>query len=286
MARVNINQPPSDLDWENLGTIDKEKKTSILYLYLYENMNMNEVAEEVYGRNGISENNNVSNVMRCYGFSGRNSGYFGKKLNYELNYNDFREFVNKYPRGCRGEWPNHSTIDEFMRKKQTSKENSHLSECDDNQKDDRNPSVARMNNKNKQQINSATNRKTSTDSDEMVGKIIALILVLIIGIAIIKSILENIISNIPVLSYIFYEIGLWGIGEIVCIYGSIFLFIKCLVTKKLRKSLKIIIPMFTAGFLFAAISDGNFTGVLKAAIVAVVGYYFCAWLDKKNNKDD
>lgn len=36
MARVNTNQPPSDLDWENLGTIDKEKKTRILYLYLYD----------------------------------------------------------------------------------------------------------------------------------------------------------------------------------------------------------------------------------------------------------
>ena len=106
---------------------------------------------------------------------------------------------------------------------------------------------------------------------------------LIIGIILIKSILKNIISSEPVLSYIFYEIGFWGLGEIVCIYGAIFLFIKCLVTKKLRKSLKIIIPMFTAGFLFAEISDGNFTGVIKAAIVAVVGYYFGAWLDKKNN---
>ena len=283
MARVNTNQPPSNLDWENLGTIDKEKKTSILYLYLYENMNMNEVAEEVYGRSEMSETNNVSNVMRCYGFSGRNSGYFSKKLNYELNYNDFREFVDKYPRGCRGDWPNHSTIDAFMRKKQMSKGTSYLSECDNNLKEDRNPSVARMNNKNEQQINSATNRKTSTDSDDMVGEIIAIILVLIIGIILIKSILKYIISNVPVLSYIFYEIGFWGLGEIVCIYGAIFLFIKCLVTKKLRKSLKIIIPMFAVGFLFAAIASGDFIGLIKSAIVAVVGYYFGAWLDKKND---
>lgn len=284
MARANTNQPPSDLDWENLRTIDNEKKTRILYLYLYENMNMNEVAQEVYGKGEMSETNNVSNVMRCYGFSGRNSGYFSKKLNYKLNYNDFRECVDKYPRGCRGDWPNHFTVDEFMRKKQISKENSNLSESDNNQKDDdRNSSVAQINNKKKQQLNLAMNRKTNTDSGGMENNVDTNLLVFIFGVIFVIAIIRYIISHVPLLSSVFSESGFLGIGALVCILGAIFLLFISIVSKKMRRFLKIIIPMFAVGYLLTAILDGYFIGVIKAAIVAVLGYYFGVWIDKKND---
>ncbi len=71
---------------------------------------MMDVAETVFSNTDYSQT--VSAVMRCYGFSGRNGNHFAG-LN--LQFDNFVEFVNMYPGGCPDDWPNHCTIDEFMR---------------------------------------------------------------------------------------------------------------------------------------------------------------------------
>lgn len=279
MARSNINQPPSPSDWENLGAIRKEEKTNILYLYLYENMNMEEVAAKVYGARGISESNNVSNVMRCYGFSGRNSGRYKNKLHYELDCNDFQAFVNQYPGGCYGDWPNHQTMDDFMRERHISKVNRNHSGYEKQRPDDWNEK--------RKQDRPGINERTGMDSHDanknaaLVICSVAVIAAIIFIISVIKRAFTHVIDNVSLLSYVYSEFGLLGIVSLACMLGAVLLLIIGIFFKKFRKLVKIIVPLFAAGCLYEQVENRSAAGVIILVCVAVAGYYFGLWLEKK-----
>lgn len=112
MARGS-NAGPTNSDWEYFhNRITNDQKARILYEYLYRGAKMAEIGRTVL--NDSTGDITVSCVMRCYGFSGQNSGYFSPNKGYQLDYQDFVRFVKQYPNGCQGSWPNHQEIDWFM----------------------------------------------------------------------------------------------------------------------------------------------------------------------------
>lgn len=296
MARANINQPPSDSDWIDVSNMTYQQKANILYLYLYSNLNMSSVAIEVFGTDRQAESNYVSTVMRCYGFSGRNSGHFNKKLAYNLDYNDFFDFVRMYPGGIRGDWPDHNTIDGFMRERHNQKLNPYVQSNvtqysagnmqpnnyyqqdawnmpvnNDNQHNDWKSNWDQISENNRRQLAEKVNKINSGGGDKQDDNVTELIGV-IFGAIIIIGIIKYIIDHVSFLSFFASVAGFLGVAGLICCLGALVLFILGLVTGKMRRLLKIILPMVAIGFLLAALADGAFGRAIMLGLAALFGY--------------
>lgn len=92
----------TDNDLKVFSTLGHQQKAAALYYYLCEGYNMQDVGEDVLGcAYGTQASQLPSVIMRCYGFSGKNSGSFarmglGKPA---ITIEDFVDFVRKYPNG-------------------------------------------------------------------------------------------------------------------------------------------------------------------------------------------
>ena len=116
MGSRGSNQPPSENDFEVVRRLDNQIIVSALWSYLYDGgLNMQEIGLRLFpGDEDQSASEKVSSIMRCYGFSGRNAGYLQKTYGDQIDRGDIVAFVNKFSAGCQGDWPNHTTIDQFM----------------------------------------------------------------------------------------------------------------------------------------------------------------------------
>lgn len=271
MARVNQNEPPTLGDWNNFMNITTDEKARILYEYLYIGRNMSEVAQYIYGNDGIMESNRISTVMRCYGFSGRNSKYFHnpRKLNYDLDLNDFKTFVNRYAKGCRGDWPHHETIDAFMYERHLSKSSSNQgyekSQMDFNYFD-----------------KEVTNHKSHSD-DEVITGIAVVIIGLVITIFILSKV-GDFLSGWFAEQGIFYSdgiIGLLEMGATFCLPLAILVGIGSLLFGKLKKTLKIILPLGMMSVVLFNFLIGKFFVAIISIFIAAAGYEFGSWIEKK-----
>jgi len=129
MARNN--EPPTTMDFQSVSGLNMQAKAKALYMYLYGDVtNMQSVGEILFNGDGSSASMVPSAIMRCYGFSGMNGNYY-KKRGFKLTEADFVAFVKKYPYGCNGDWPDHETIDEFMRKRHEANCGQQTAEEDD-----------------------------------------------------------------------------------------------------------------------------------------------------------
>lgn len=296
MAGTNANNPPVDSDWIDVGKMTYQQKANILYLYLYSSRNMAQVATEVLGSDGQAESFLVSSVMKCYGFSGRNSGYFKNKMACNLEYNDFLDFVRIYPVGIKGDWPNHNTINEFMKERHSQKINSYAQSnntyyatsnmqannyyqqyawnmpvSNDNQRSDWKSIWDQTGENNRRQLAEKVNKITNGDNDKQDEDVEGLIAV-IISVIIVIAIIKYIIDHVSFLSFFASVAGVLGVAGLICCLGAFVLFILGLVTGKMRRLLKVILPMAAVGFLLASIVDGEFGRALIFGLVALIGY--------------
>lgn len=88
---------PTDNDWNLFNTVSDNTKAEVLYSYLCEGYNMQEVARNTLHDYNDMASQRVSNITRCYGFDGKNGGRYSK---YNLTLKDIKGFVKKYPNGC------------------------------------------------------------------------------------------------------------------------------------------------------------------------------------------
>lgn len=88
---------PTENDWNLFATVSNADKAAVLYAYLCEGYNMVEVAQNTLHDYNDMASQRVSNITRCYGFSGQNSGKYRK---YELSKKDVEKFVKENPDGC------------------------------------------------------------------------------------------------------------------------------------------------------------------------------------------
>ena len=93
-----------------IRSLDFDTRVEILYAYLVQGYNMEEVGEEILGIDNDQPGRRVSSLTRCYGFSGRNSGSY-RNVSRQL----IEQFVDEY-------WPDEDGIcpigsfDQFLRK--------------------------------------------------------------------------------------------------------------------------------------------------------------------------
>lgn len=100
---------PTDNDWNAFKFVSNDDKAKVLYSYLCEGYNMNDVAKYTLGDSNDRASERVSNITRCYGFHGRNSGDYSGK---DIELADIKKFVNKHPNGC----DDRKVLDDYIKK--------------------------------------------------------------------------------------------------------------------------------------------------------------------------
>lgn len=100
---------PTMNDWRTFETVKNKDKAAVLYAYLCQGYNMVEVAQVALHDYNDMASQRVSNITRCYGFSGQNGGRYRK---YDLSLADIEGFVKKHPDGCH----DYRIMDEYVKK--------------------------------------------------------------------------------------------------------------------------------------------------------------------------
>lgn len=99
---------PTTNDWRTFETVKNKDKAAVLYAYLCQGYNMVEVAQVALHDYNDMASQRVSNITRCYGFSGQNGGRYRK---YDLSLADIEGFVKKHPDGCH----DYRIMDEYVK---------------------------------------------------------------------------------------------------------------------------------------------------------------------------
>lgn len=266
MARKVLDKPSAN-DWQAFDHLDRKTKAQILYVYLYEGRNMEETAERIFGRVGQDTANTVSTVMRCYGFTQRNSAYFKRKKGYCLEYGDFEQFVRDHPKGC-ADWPDHNTIDEYMK----SIQDQRIRQGQDVRE-------------NKEEVfrtmpgNASVERhsKKPGNGSGMSEKAVLPVVVTIIAIAVIWFVLKKfrIFGSFSMIGS-YYSSGIAGLLEIAStctFYASIIILVYSVVKKILRKNLAVILFIHIISYALSAFAVGNISGGIVRFAIALAGYY-------------
>lgn len=100
---------PTMNDWRTFETVKNKDKAAVLYAYLCQGYNMVEVAQVALHDYNDMASQRVSNITRCYGFSGQNGGRYRR---YDLTLADIEGFVKKHPDGCH----DYRIMDEYVKK--------------------------------------------------------------------------------------------------------------------------------------------------------------------------
>lgn len=277
MARI---QEPTQNDWASFYEKGIQEKAEALYRYLYDGGNMEVVASQVYGSTDQSACQNVSEIMRCYGFSGQNSGYFSRRKKYELEFEDFVAFAKAYPKGCK-DWPEHSTIDAFMEKRHNArimarqqKQSNRVSET---QSQTHSYEPDRYAESREMKEDRVSTNSSGSGSPGDVGEIIGAFVGFIVVIAIIWFVLDKLgvfkfiasafawVANALSVICAFLCIG--------CILGAVCMPLWVIATKrKLRNYLPTIVAMFVLSAAFAYFTAGWLLQGIVASAVAYGAY--------------